>query len=326
MSYLISIDAGMAQTKFAYVNPRTGAIEVDLFQTICADYDPHTLQAPDCVVTYEGKTYVIGDSEYQHSLPRENTKLTEMHQLCVFTAIAKSLVRLNANITQTLSVNICLNVPLEEFRSAERTAEYSANYKGSAVTIELNGQLIRFVIDHVTLNYEGQGAIFHACQQDDSLKTGLVCLTDIGGFNDSCICLSSLRPVANGNRAMANGVLRLFYNVACELSQNPSNGRLTKFDIERMSKGEHDFIAEGFEDVYHRQAAKLVHEIKENILNNATTPARTKFVFSGGGSQALEKEIREAFKEYEVVILQDSQFDNCLGMLEYALYKESQQA
>ena len=326
MSYLISIDAGMAQTKFAYVNQRTNAIEVDLFQTICAEYEPTTLEKPECVVTYDGREYVIGDSEYQHSLPRENTKLTEMHQLCVFTAIGKSLIALNANITQTLSVNICLNVPLEEFRSSERAAEYAANYKGSTIAIEINGTLVRFVIDDVTLNYEGQGAIFHACQQDESLKTGLVCLTDVGGFNDTSIALSSLRPVKGGNRAMSNGVLRLFYNVACELSQNPANGRLTKFDVERMSKGEHDFIAQGFHEVYHREAKKLVHEIKENAMNNTTAPSQTKFIFSGGGSQALATEIREAFRGYDVMILQDSQFDNCLGMLEYALYKEGQQA
>lgn len=322
MSYLISIDCGMAQTKYAYVNQRTQTIEVDVFQTISAPYDPNVLHTPELLLTLEDETFVIGDSDYPHALPHENTKLTKLHQRCVYTAIAKSLMNLTMNTAQTLSVHLCLNVPLEEFRDKNRLRAYEEAYRGQTVMLELNQQLVRFVIDRVTLNYEGQGAIFHACQQNEELKTGLVCLTDVGGFNDSCICLSSLRPITNANRAMSNGVLRLFYNVACELSQNPANGRLTKFDVERMSKGEHDFIATGFEEVYHRQATKLVHEIRENVLNNASNPHQTTFVFSGGGSQALAPQIRQAFEGYNILILANAQYDNCIGMLEFALYKE----
>ena len=121
---------------------------------------------------------------------------------------------------------------------------------------------------------------------------------------------------------MMNGVLRMFYNVACELSQNSRNGLLTTSDIERMSKGIHEFTAEGFEEVYEQKAKDLVVKIKRNVMNNVQNPHQTAFLFSGGGSQALSKQIQEAFGDYNVMILEESQFDNCIGMLEFAIYSE----
>ena len=326
MSYLISVDVGMAQTKYAYLHPRTSEVNKGVFKTICSEYDPFVLQTPDCLVTFDNQLYVVGDRESQHALPRDNTKLTLTHQRCVFVAIAKALTELNIPLQQTLSIHLLLNVPLEEYRDKTRLNDYKTTYEGKVVKMELNHQPIQFVIDELELNYEGQGTIFHLCQQHNELTKGLVCLSEIGGLNDSCICFSSLRPLPNGNRAMSNGVLRLFYQVACELSQNPQNGRLTKFDVERMLKNEHEFMAIDFESVYQRQAQRLVHEIRENILNNVNSPAQTTFVFSGGGANALEPQLKEAFKTYRCIFLPEAQYHNVVGMLEYAIYKESKQA
>lgn len=320
MSYLISIDCGMAQTKYAFVHPLTGAIKVNAFQTVIADHDPNTLEKAECVVTFGQRTLTVGGQEFYTELPESTSKLTDKHRICIYTAIAKSLVALNTNVAQTLSVHLCLNVPLEEYKNVETRQSYQNNYEGQTIELVMNGIQIRFVIDQLTLNYEGQGAIFHLAQQSEELQNGLVCLTDIGGYNDSCICFLNLRPITGQNRAMMNGVLKMFYNVACELSQNPVNGQLTRTDVEYMSKGIHHFKAEGFDEIYHKHADLLVKRIYSNITSLTPTPAQTTFVFSGGGSQALASELQQTFSRFKTITLNDSQYDNCIGMLEYALY------
>lgn len=324
--YLISIDSGKAQTKWSAKNNRTGQVLKGVFPTTIKAINPEQFGKIKTLVHYNGQHYSVGDAKDLKHVPEGTSKLNTTHEVCIYTAVAKALKELGANLHQTQSVHLCLNVPLRDYKDREERKKYQDRYfqeeAQETVSLTVDGQLVNFVVSELTLGYEGQGALIQASIQHPELELeeGYVLLADIGGHNDSVILFEDFAPVSDHNDALFNGVLGLFKSVSKTLSQR-HDSVITMNDVELLSKGTHKFQAEltDFETVYNNKAEELLSDIKDNILTNTTNARFTKFVFAGGGAQALKELIPHYFTDLNYIILEDSQYANCLGMLEKAL-------
>lgn len=332
LMYLISIDSGKAQTKWAIQNPRTGKTEKGLFTTNYKAISNEQLGKAEISVHYNGQNYSVGEPEALNRSHEGTSKLNPTHEICVYTAVAMALRKVGANLNQTQSVHLCLNVPLADYKIKEERQKYQDRYfqeEGQeVVSLTLDGQVVNFVISRLLLGYEGQGALIHASVKhpEKALGEGHTLLVDIGGHNDSVILFKNFAPVLDKNSALLNGVLKVFGSVSSVLTQK-YDVPITMHDVELMSKKDCDYANQfsDFDRVFNQQAEQLFSAIRSNIKTNAENPYKTKFVFAGGGSQALKELIDRDFGQLNYIILEDAQYANCLGMLERIKEHEGEQ-
>lgn len=324
--YIVSVDSGKATTKWATKHHKSGEIIKDVFPTLIRPLHGDQFGKVKTLVNYNGQRYAVGDVKDLKQVPRETSKLKAEHEICIYTAVAKALKAQQANLNQTQAVQLCLNVPLRDFKDKETRQRYQEKYfqpdNPQTISIELEGQLINFVIADLMLSYEGQGAMIQAVLEHDdkALDQGQVLLCDVGGCNDSVILFEELSPVVDYNDALLNGVLQLFNHIAKTLTQRLDT-KITIHDVELLSKNQHPFQAEfkEFDALYQTKAKELLIDIRENVLSNSINPRFTTYVFAGGGAQALKPFIEEAFINEKYLILEESQFANCIGMLNKVL-------
>ena len=324
--YIVSVDSGKASTKWATLNQKSGEVIKGLFPTVAKPIFGEQFGAIKTLVVYNAQQYSVGDPKDIRQVPRETSKLKTEHEVSIYTAIAKALKAQGANLNQTQSVHLVLNVPLRDYKSKEERQKYQDRYfqeeNQQTVSITVDGQLINFIVSKLTLCYEGQGSLVQATIQHEEMKLeeGFVLLTDIGGCNDSVLLFEDWSPVPGQNDALLNGMLQVFHEVAKTLTQR-YDSKITIHDVELLSKGIHPHQAKlpDFDSVYKEQAEKITTDIAQNSIGNALNPTFTKFIFAGGGAQALKPFIQTAFSGLDYVILEDSQYANVLGMLETAL-------
>ena len=325
--YIISIDSGKSSTKWATVDPKTGQLHKGVFPTVTKGLHGEQFGKIERLVRYNGQQISVGDTRDLVHVPTETSKLRPEHEVCIYTAVAEALKALGVNNNQTQAVKLCLNVPLRDYKDKEERQKYQEKYfqpeNPQTVSIEVSGQLYNYTIQQLWMCYEGQGSLIKAAieHEDMGLDQGEVLLCDVGGCNDSIVLFSDLSPVNGRNSALRNGVLKLFKAVADDLAQALDYDSVSIHDVELLSKGCHKdaSIYEGFEGFYEARVEELMDKIASTILRVCIEPRRTTFVFAGGGAQVLKQAIKTRFQDYKYVILNDSQYANCLGMLEKAL-------
>ena len=325
--YTISVDSGKATTKWCAYKKGVGAGEKPITGVFPTVIKPLIGQSQfgriENKVRYNGQLYSVGDAKDVKEVPMESCKLKAEHEICIYTAIAKALKALGANLNQTQSVNLALNVPLRDFKLDEKRAQYEDKYfqkdNHQTVSITLDDQVINFIISDLTLCYEGQGSLIEATLAHPEMKLdeGFVLLCDLGGCNSSVLLFEDWEPVMNRNGAPLYGVLGLFRDVSFELSDRYET-EVTIRDVELLSKGEHlkEKAFPHFEEVYSEKARQLLVNIRTHILRQVINKHTTTFCFAGGGSRAVAPFIQEAFADVDYIILDDAQFANCKGMLE----------
>ena len=327
--YTISVDSGKASTKWAAY--KTGATENEkpitgVFPTVIKPLFGDQFGKIKTKVYYNGQLYSVGDAKDVNEVPMESCKLKPEHEICIYTAVAKALKELGANLNQTQSVNLSLNVPLRDFKVEEKREQYENKYfqkdNHQTVSITVDDQVINFIISNLSLCYEGQGSLIEATltRPEMKLDEGFVLLCDLGGCNSSVLLFEDWEPVMDKNGAPLYGVLGLFRDVSFELS-DIYESEVTIRDVELLSKGEHlkKEVFPDFDKVYREKAEQLLVNIRTHILRQVINKNTTRFIFAGGGSRALAPFIEKAFADVEYTILDDSQFANCKGMLDLAI-------
>lgn len=323
--YLISIDSGKASTKWATYDAKSGKPIKGVFPTTYKPIKGDRFGKYPILVRYNSQMYSVGNPA-DLSVPKETSKLKVEHEICIYTAVAKALKAQGANLNQTQSVHLCLNVPLCDYKNSVERKKYRDKYyqeeNPHTISLELDGEMVNFVISGLTLSYEGQGSMIYAAieHEEMNLEEGDVLLTDIGGHNETILLFSDFAPVPDYNDALLNGVLKMFDRVSRRLTQH-YDSPYTIHHVELLSKGEHRHQNEikDFDEIYEECARELAERIKNSATNNVEIVNLTTFVFAGGGAQALKPFIEEAFHGLKYVILENSQYANCLGMLEKGL-------
>jgi len=308
----ISVDTGKSHTKYAWFKnnkPETKNIESAKFKSVVNETTFDELTNQDTLITYDSKVYDVGGTDGR-TLESTNSKLSEHHKLCTYTAIANALAMAGTSNRETHIVDLSINVPLADFKTIKD--DYIKEYKGKAISVLVNQKKIDFLISNVRASYEGSGAAVR------NIKGGInnAHIIDIGGKNDTHISFESVdrqvKPVRDKNGMFNNGVLTLLQIIASDLSENYD---VTIEDVEKIISGNLNKL-ENYDEVFNKRATSHVALIKNQVQKYKLNPMFTKLILTGGGSLLLRNQLEKAFSEYNPIFSKDAQFDNVKGALE----------
>lgn len=323
----ISVDSGKSAGKYAWLG-QNGEIQHDVITTYLKEValDDMFQGSADRVVyaseNEDEKAYLVGGSDCDIIFERSDTKLELKHEIGIYTAIAKVLKSLDLDLSQTINIDLSINIPLEDFKDTEVKNKYIEQYLNKEISLQLNNTPINFKICNLSPFYESQGALIRNMQLiDRESASSLVCVIDIGSKNDTQILCNKLLPVPNKNVMTGNGINNSLRQLASKLYFEYKN-KFTVPEVEeiltskKMPRGiEKKRVEELFEPI----ATKLANEIKVNTDQLELNTTNTKILFSGGASIVLKEYLEVTYAEYDVHFSQDARFDNAIGGLIKAL-------
>lgn len=303
----LSVDSGKSHTKMAWYanNDPKGNIMSDSFPTMVDEVTQlNGFLNGGTLVEDKGKLYEVGGTS-EPSLEFDNTKLSELHERCIFTAIAKMLIKLNVQLHQTQYIHLAINVPLHDYMTIQN--EYINQYKSRHVKLRISDKQVSFIISKVMLSPEGVGVIV----RNTTSTVGSYYVIDIGGKNDTHLLFENFRPTKGKNSMTNNGVLRFLQRIASELS---SQYDFTIKDIEDIALGKKQ-KPPLFEEVFEKHAQEWAMRIKNQAQKFSLNPHFVKIIISGGGGMLLKKQLEVVFKEFNLIFASDARFDNAKGAL-----------
>ena len=303
----ISIDSGKSHTKVAWYenNDLTAKMMTDVFRSVVNPIVLNDFFNTERIIKYENTFYDVGGDEVR--LSYENSKLTMIHELCIYAGIAMALIDLKVGLQEVQPVKVAINVPLHDFKMNRE--KYIQKYLNKCVELTLNHKKVQFIIKEIELFYEGSGAIIKNTTTGD----GDYYVIDIGGRNDTHILFSNFRPVKNRNTMTNNGILPLLQSVASELSVGGYDYEI--IDVESILAGVKP-KTRYFDDVFFKYAKSHVGRIRNQLQTFKIIPDHVTLIISGGGSIILRSIMEDEFgSEFKMIFAESGQFDNVTGGL-----------
>lgn len=324
MERFIAVDSGKYATKVAAYIPETDEVKAFKFRTRMGwgNFDDDALEASTVIIEYNGKVYKIGNgAEKEAAL--ETTKSSEIHRLCVITAIAMCVGDSGED-----EVHAAVGIPVKEWENVEKRMEYKQYIlPDDKVTVRL---MIRNETEPVTRSFtivsrhvypESQGALF--LKKVAPLSNGTVAIMDLGNLNINCTCWNhreldrqySLTDELGGNilisglsQELSAAFSRCDETYVAKVLKQPKEKRYLKpnrpnEEVERLSK---EMI-----DDYLMNHVKLIRrkcDAKHWSLDFMN------LVFIGGTSDLLKEEIKTVFGEASY-IPKNPEFANVSGFL-----------
>ena len=319
----IAVDTGMAHTKYCVI--KNGQFEAESFATITEEINGTDENSDGIRIEMGGRYYVVGANGVYEQTERD-TKLEDKHYLATYTAIAKSLEKLEVLPNQLYRIALSINIPVTEFKNKNIKDQYVQKYLNKQVHLTLNEtHVFSFVIAEVTPFFESQGYLLRNLDKyadtPDQIKQ--VYVVDLGGRSDSHAYFRSLKPQSDYCVTGRRSVISMLENIAMELG-----GFYTAKDVEDIARGRLTPKPENFDEVFDKYARAYMQQIKNHLIIKQVNLKMTDLVFTGGGSGLLAKQIHEFFATTakSLAISNDGQFDNCKGALKRAVNLRSAQA
>ncbi len=309
----ISVDSGKSGNKFSWLNQHH-QIESDVFATLAKETTDSTFSGDSDLLEINGKFYLVGGTG-EYALDNDHSKLSQTHELCVLNSVAK-VVSEKLNLSKqedSYNVVLSVNVPLADFKSVVKN-KYIELYQDKEFNLKLNDKEVSFKIVGLELFFEGQGAII----RNHQLAGKQILVYDIGGKNDTMLLFGSNgKPIAGKNDMNYDGLLVMLQHIADDLRRK-YNTKFSIQEIEQMVLGFNK--VEGFDTLFDQHAAEWVKKFKSQVMKLGVNTQLTTLLFTGGGSVALNKHLKEEFKEYkDVQFSNDGKYDNATGGLIKAL-------
>ncbi|MCL1949019.1 MAG: hypothetical protein FWF59_04730 [Turicibacter sp.] len=319
----ISVDTGMAHTKYCII--KNGQFEADSFATIIEEIQATDENSDGIRIELGGRYYVVGANGVYEQTERD-TKLEDKHYLATYTAIAKSLEKLEVLSNQVYRIALSINIPVTEFKNKNIKDQYVQKYLNRQVHLTLNEtKAFSFVIAEVTPFFESQGYLLRNLDKyaDTVDQIKQVYVVDLGGRSDSHAYFRSLKPQSDYCVTGRRSVISMLENMAMELG-----GFYTAKDVEDIARGRLTPKPEAFDAVFEKHARHYMQQIKNHLIIKQVNLKMTDLVFTGGGSGLMAKQIHEFFATTakSLAISNDGQYDNCKGALKRAVNLRSNQA
>lgn len=312
----IAVDTGMAHTKYCVI--KNGQFEADSFATIIEEIRSTDENSDGIRLEINGRFYVVG-AQGVYEQTEHDTKLEDKHYLATYTAIAKSLERLDADSHQVHRIGLSINIPVTEFKNKNIKDQYIQKYLNKQVHLTLNEtRSYTFHIAEVAPFFESQGYLLRNLDKyadtPDAIKQ--VYVVDLGGRSDSHAYFRSLRPQSDYCVTGRRSIISMLENVAMDLG-----GFYTGSDVEDIARGRLAPRPDQFDEVFSKHAKAYMQQIKNHMILKQVNLKMTELVFTGGGSGLLTQQIHQYFgnSAKSLAISNDGQFDNCKGALKRAI-------
>lgn len=301
MSKFIAIDSGKYATK-ACLRDSGKQSEKIKFRTKMDETEEEVANGKnDCVLTYDGKKYLIGDEA--ETIDYEKSKEKDIHKLSTYAAIAKL-----ANDGDTIGVAI--GCPLSIFHNKEARNKYRDFMITTGETIiEINGVKKHINIDKVFVFAEGSGLLYKNPKLYENRTIGII---DIGGLNSNNCIYQNLLPVKSTAFTTNLGSNILRNDLKILLNSKFPDVNLQDWQMEEI-------IKKGFIKSKKEESKKIISEFLQKHVNKILNECIRKgwdlknidLFFVGGGSTLLETEIKNIISDAE--ISKDAEWDNAEG-------------
>lgn len=308
----IAVDSGKHSTEFAFQKGKNFIVGTSFPTYIYEDNSDDSFKSGK-IVKFEEKSFRVGQ-QYQQYHDEKDTKLSETHFICVYTAICDAIEQCNYPTDHQINVNLAINVPLSEYRNVSIRSEYKDNYENKNINIEVENKYYSFKIVNVMPYCESQGTLFRESQLYSHLDD--IYIIDIGGRNDTHMRYKNGVPVGDYCTIGENGIIAPLNKIASELS-TIYHQPFTSDDVERIAKNPEKYDMKKlsrFFDIFNSHMIPLVDKIYAKFVSTKINVLVTKLVFSGGGADILDPILKKKIIT-DYIISADPYNDNCLGAL-----------
>lgn len=311
MNKKIAIDTGKHTTKVVTETKGNTSKRFSFISAIKANVSM-TQDPTNHIIVYDGIKYLVG-SQAKTFMEVDNSKDTELHKICVITALAVAC-------DDGDKADVTIGFPLDRFYHKEERLEYRNNLLPLGKhTVTINGNKKVFEIVHAAVRPEGYGAVHY---KQDLFKDRTVNVVDIGGLNvNACTYKNGILQEGNITTLQKGGIMLYTDSLAA----------LKTIADERMLKALDPLSPEAIEDDvihgYHESIEGSKEKLKEvrtifvndifNELMKKKFDMTKKIFFMGGTSLILRKELAEKFGENICIFgsdnFNDIQFINAKG-------------
>lgn len=275
--------------------------------------------APDnaTIIKYNGEEYVVGgksskSADGEHS----SSKNTEVHKICIYTAIAHF-------VDDGDQVDVVIGAPLDIYGNKALREEFKNNMLplGETITVELNGKEKRFTIAGARVLPESSGVIY---LNPKKFKDDIAVVIDIGGLNANVAMYDQMTIIPDSIITQELGTYSLNAALADWLVSEKGFDRAKLADnvLEKAIKDGRLNRVEGSEEVIRKIKMDTVKRLKDSIDANKIDIALTELVFTGGTSLLLKDEIKKVFGVGDDAFATDAVFSNAKGFLNFIRNKQ----
>lgn len=300
---VIAVDSGKFATKAVRKNA-SGTMKSILFRTkMDATEEEKASDKRSCVIEYQGKRWMIGESAEKVDYEKNKAKL--VHKLCTYAAIAQLLDgENNANVV------LAIGCPLSIFVNVDEREKYKEFFAGeSDIAVKINGVLKTFHIDDVVICPESSGIIF---KNSAEYKNRLIGIIDIGGLNTNCCVYNRLSPIKSTSFTTNLGSNIMMNDLKQKINSEFVDANIQDWQIESVVK-------DGYIKSHKSESSELIKNFFEKHMKDILAECERKgwdlknidIVFTGGGSKLLAKNITDSLPD--AVISKSAQLDNVEG-------------
>jgi plasmid segregation protein ParM len=300
----IVVDSGKYATK-AIARNDNGKLETLYFETRMNPTDETTTSAEGTVVVeVEEGHFLLG--KMAMNIDSDTTKAKEVHKFAIYRAI-------HHFIEDGEDVDLVIGCPLSVYTVREKREAYEEYIKEKGkIHIGVNEEEKHFQLTSVLALPEGSGYVFRHIPE---FLNNLVAVIDIGGLNTNACLYEGTNMVTDTDLThnMGTNILRsaLQKHLNKMLGINLSERQVEFAMKERVLKKDPKASRRLIDAFMYEHVLNL----RENLKKNNWGVENLDFVFLGGGSILLEKEIKEIFGD-GTIISKTAVWDNAEGFAE----------
>lgn len=276
---IAAMDSGKFNSRFF-----DGGEGVDIFRTKLEEIKSTTPRSN--TITFEGKTYLIGDDA--GNIDHEPSKETLTHKLCIYYGLIR-------NGYANRKVNLAIGTPIKYFKDPQTKQSYADFIKGNGnVEVEYNGTSYNIMINDILVLPESCGILYMSDKNYDDLTSRYVGIIDIGGLNAQGRIYQMGTPLPEYDMDSELGTHTLSQDIANKLNMEDPKARYKHYQVESLIerhfnrnltiKNEKDLIAiEKIEIHLQEHLSSILRQCQAMKWNLAYMD----IIFTGGGSQLL---------------------------------------
>ena len=320
MERYIAIDSGKGSSKIAEYKKDDESIEVHKFRTKIekGNFNDDAIENNTAIMEYEGKVYKIGDGAIMDA-EMITSKKTVTHKMCTLLAIAQL-----CSADEVDTVHVAIGIPVKNWEDVDARFDYknfilpdgeiSVKYKPTS-SGETITKKFRIVSKHVYP--ETLGALFIG----DNVNNGTVAVIDIGHLNINQTVFNGVEVDRVYSLTDESGGYNMLTGLAQELSSafslvDEQTVLRTLLRPERCLKPvrPNKEVEEKSKEIINEYLLNYVKDIRKRCAGKKWAIDYMNFIFIGGTSRLLKKEIHEVFGE-QAIIPDDPEYANAIGFL-----------
>lgn len=328
MERFIAVDSGKSATKYAVYDANTQTITESKFMTkvSAGNFADDAIEKNTFIMEYMGNVYKIGHGATNEA-EAVTSKKTPIHLICTLYAIAS--ICSEDEIDQ---VHAAIGIPVKDFENVDNRNEYKSyilpegditiSYKENS-DAPVKTKTFNIASRHVYP--ETMGALFIT----DKVNTGTVAVIDIGHLNVNETVYNnvevdnvySLTDTLGGNN-LVTGLAQELSSAFSLVDEKTTCRALMKSGADRCLKPTrpNPEIEKRSKEIIDTYTLNHVKAIRRLCDSKRWPVDFMNFIFIGGTSKLLKKEIYEVFGE-DVLIPDNPEFANCRGFLRIMVAK-----